>query len=77
MAMRRKRSFTGQSGYVLLTDLAHNLLADFKRHALTDSRFADYGLKRIFRDLLCMPSLLVFEDQKLVRVELPFVSTCK
>jgi hypothetical protein len=26
---RRKRNFTGQQGYILLTDLAHNLLADF------------------------------------------------
>ncbi len=70
MAVRRKRSLVGQKGYILLTDLAHNLLADFKRHALQGSRFEEYGLKRIVRDLLCMPGLLVFEDQKLVRVEL-------
>ena len=70
MAVRRKRSLVGQKGYILLTDLAHNLLADFKRQALQGSRFEEYGLKRIVRDLLCMPGLLVFEDQKLVRVEL-------
>ncbi len=70
MAVRRKRSLVGQKGYILLTDLAHNLLADFERHALQGSRFEEYGLKRIVRDLLCMPGLLVFEDQKLVRVEL-------
>lgn len=70
MAVRRKRSLVGQKGYIFLTDLAHNLLADFKHHALVGSRFEDYGLKRIVRDLLCMPGLLVFDDQKLVRVEL-------
>jgi hypothetical protein len=29
MEARRKHSFLGQKGYILLTDLAHNLLADF------------------------------------------------
>ena len=70
MAVRRKRSLSGQKGYILLTDLAHNLLADFKHHALKGSRFESYGLKRIVRDLLCMPGLLVFDDQKLVRIDL-------
>ena len=49
MAARRKRSLTGQTGYILLTDLAHNLLADFKHHVLRESRFESYGLKRIVR----------------------------
>jgi hypothetical protein len=70
MAIRRKRSLNGQKGYILLTDLAHNLLADFKHHALSGSRFEGYGIKRIVRDLLCMPGMLVFDDQKLVRIEL-------
>lgn len=70
LAIRRKRSLTGQMGYILLTDLAHNLLADFKHHALVGSRFEGYGLKRIIRDLLSMPGVLVFEDKKLVRIEL-------
>ncbi|MCP4360778.1 MAG: hypothetical protein GY796_22450 [Chloroflexi bacterium] len=70
MAVRRKRSLIGQMGYIFLTDLAHNLLADFKRHALPGSRFEGYGLKRIIRDLFCMPGLLVFDNQKLVRIEL-------
>ena len=30
---RRKHSFVGQKGYILLTDLAHNLLADFQHRA--------------------------------------------
>jgi len=55
---RRKRSFTGQKGYILLTDLAHNLLADFAHHGLNRSSFAGFGPKRIVRDLLNMPGLL-------------------
>jgi hypothetical protein len=67
---RRKHSFLGQKGYILLTDLAHNLLADFHHQALVGSRFETYGPKRIVRDLLNMPGLLVFEQGKLARVEL-------
>jgi len=70
LAVRRKRSINGQMGYILLTDLAHNLLADFKRHGLCQSRFEKYGLKRIVRDLLCQPGTLHFESGKLVKVEL-------
>ena len=70
MDARRKHSFLGQKGYILLTDLAHNLLAAFYQRALTGSKFAGYGPKRIVRDLLAIPGKLVFEDQQLVRVEL-------
>jgi hypothetical protein len=67
---RRKHSFLGQKGYILLTDLAHNLLADFYHRALADSPFERFGPKRIVRDLLNMPGRLVFDGPKLVRVEL-------
>lgn len=68
---RRKHSFLGQKGYILLTDLAHNLLANFYHRALAGTRFAGYGPKRIVRDLLAVPGRLVFDhDDQLVRVEL-------
>lgn len=70
MEARRKHSFLGQKGYILLTDLAHNLLADFYHRALMGSKFEGYGLKRIVRDLLAIPGRLIFNDQQLVRVEL-------
>jgi len=63
LAVRRKAAFNGQSAYIWLTDLAHNLLADFKRHALAGSRFEAYGLKRIVRDLLGFPGWLSFDAQ--------------
>ena len=67
---RRKRSFLGQKGYILLTDLAHNLLADFYHRALLGSPFEGYGPKRLVRDLLAMPGRLVFDGNQLARVEL-------
>jgi len=70
MQARRKHSFTGQKGYILLTDLAHDLLADFAHRALLGSKFEAYGLKRIVRDLLAIPGQLVFDNGRLVRVEL-------
>jgi hypothetical protein len=70
LAARRKGSFTGQQGYILLTDLVHNLLADFRHRALRGTRFADYGLKRIVRDLLHIPGRLHFDNQQLKRIEL-------
>jgi hypothetical protein len=70
LTARRKRSFPGQKGYLLLTDLAHNLLADFHQRALVGSRFEGYGPKRIIRDLLQMPGKLTFADGKPVKIEL-------
>lgn len=70
LAARRKRSFTGQEGYILLTDLAHNLLADFHYRALRDTRFATFGQKRIVRDLLNILGRLWFEGQQLKQIEL-------
>ncbi|MBI3941528.1 MAG: hypothetical protein HY326_00815 [Chloroflexi bacterium] len=76
LAARRKHSFLGQKAYVLLTDLAHNLLADFHQRALVGTKFASYGPKRMVRDLLAIlgiaaiPGRLVFMQGQLVRVEL-------
>lgn len=70
MEARRKHNFLGQKGYILLTDLAHNLLADFYHRALVGTRFDEFGLKRIVRDLLAVPGRLFFDDDQLVRVEL-------
>jgi hypothetical protein len=70
MEARRKHNFLGQKGYILLTDLAHNLLADFYHRALVGTRFSEFGPKRIVRDLLAIPGRLVFDGNQLVRVEL-------
>jgi len=69
MEARRKRCFTGQKGYILLTDLAHNLLADFAHHGLTGSPFAGYGPKRIVRDLFNMPGMVTLAQNQ-VQIDL-------
>jgi len=70
LTARRKQRFLAQKGYILLTDLAHNLLADFHHRALVGSRFEGYGPKRIVRDLLRMPGKLTLEDEKIAKIEL-------
>ncbi len=70
LSARRTRSFEAQKAIILLTDLAHNLLSDFRYRALADSRFAPWGLKRIVRDLLAIPGRLYFGDGQLKRIEL-------
>lgn len=70
LSARRKRSFQAQKTLILLTDLAHNLLVDFRFRGLAGSTFENWGLKRIVRDLLQMPGRLVFEGPELKRIEL-------
>lgn len=70
LSARRKQRFAAQKALVLLTDLTHNLLSDFRYRGLVDSPFAQWGLKRIVRDLLAVPGMLYFEAGQLKRIEL-------
>ena len=70
LAARRKRRLPAQKSLVLLTDLAHNLLADFHHTALIGTKFEGFGPKRIVRDLFAIPGKLVFDDSQLKRIEL-------
>jgi hypothetical protein len=70
LSARRKQRFTAQKALVLLTDLTHNLLSDFRYRALANSPFAQWGLKRIVRDLLAVPGRLYVEAGQLKRIEL-------
>ena len=67
---RQKGKFLAQEGVILLTDIAHNLLGNFYRKALEDSRFNGYGNKRIIRELLAIPGKLTFKSGRLQKVEL-------
>ena len=62
---RRKHGFNAHKALVLLTDLTHNLLADFRYRGLANSPFTDWGSKRIVRDLLAIPGRLYFEGGQL------------
>jgi hypothetical protein len=70
LSARRKHALSAQKSLVLLTDLTHNLLADFCHRGLVDSRFAQWGPKRIVRDLLAIPGRLYFANGQLIRIEL-------
>ncbi len=70
LAARRKHGVLAQKALILLTDVAHNLLADFRQRALPDSPFATYAAKRIVRDLLTMEGNLVWAGDQLVRIAL-------
>ena len=70
LSARRKQGFAAQKALVLLTDLTHNLLADFRYRGLVNSPFAHWGSKRIVRDLLAIPGRLHFDAEQLKRIEL-------
>lgn len=70
LSCRRKQGFAAQTALILLTDLVHNLLADFHSRALVNSSFAAWGLKRIVRDLLAIPGRLHFQAGQLERIDL-------
>lgn len=70
LSARRKQGLGAQKALVLLTDLTHNLLADFGYRGLVNSPFVDWGSKRIVRDLLAVPGRLHFEAGQLKRIEL-------
>lgn len=70
LASRRKNRFLAQKALILLTDLAHNLIADFHQKALIGTKFEPFAQKRIVRDLLKIPGYLFFECDQLKRIEL-------
>jgi hypothetical protein len=70
LSARRKHDFLAQKALILLTDVAHNLLTDFRQSALVGSPYADYAAKRIIRDLLSIEGNLVWEGDWLARIEL-------
>jgi len=65
---RQKHSILDKKSFVLLTDIAHNLLADFYRWDIIGSRFEGYGQKCIMSDLITIPGRLIFENGQLVQV---------
>ena len=67
---RRKHKRDAQEVWILLTDLAHNCLSWVARTIFADSPFADFGLLRITRDLLCLPGRVEIENGQLLSVKL-------
>ena len=76
--LRRKHSLAAQAAWILLTDIAHNLLAWLHPWMLNGTAFESFGPQRLVSDLLNIPGQLVFEDERLAKVALwethPFAS---
>lgn len=70
LSSRRKQLLVAQQALILLTDLAHNLLAEFQHIALVSTPFESFAAKRIVRDLLAIDGSLVWDDGELRRIEL-------
>lgn len=70
LEQRRKKHLAAQEMLVLLTDLAHNLLAWSVRWMFPDGPLAHFGPLRFTQDVLCLPGRLYFHQGRLVEVNL-------
>jgi hypothetical protein len=67
---RRKQRLAAQEALVLLTDLAHNLLAWTREWMFRDSPFANAGIYRMVKELLPIPGKVVVEEGHIVKLRL-------
>lgn len=70
MPKRRKKSLTAQEALILLTDVAHNLLAWLHAWMFKDSRFDSFGPQALVNDVLCIPGQVVIKGGRLEMVAL-------
>ena len=67
---RRKKQQPAQEMLILLTDVAHNLLAWTSQWMFPQGRLAKFGTTRLIEDVLCLPGRLLFQNHRLVEVQL-------
>jgi Transposase DDE domain group 1 len=67
---RRKKRLAAQEALVLLTDLAHNLLAWSRGWMFRDSPFAEAGIYRIVKELFPIPGKVTVEEGQIVKLRL-------
>jgi hypothetical protein len=70
LARRRKRCWEAQEAWVILSDLAHNLLLWSKNWMFAGSSFESYGLLRLVQDVFVIPGSMEFKGEKLIKVSL-------
>lgn len=70
MERRRKKHLAAQEALVLLTDLAHNLLAWTPVWMALPAPLTSFGTLRLVEDVLCLPGRLIFSQDRLVEVQL-------
>jgi Transposase DDE domain group 1 len=67
---RRKQRLAAQEALVLLTDLAHNLLAWTRGWLFRNSPFAEAGIYRIVKELFPIPGKVRVEEGQIVKLRL-------
>jgi hypothetical protein len=67
---RRKKQFEAQEALILLTDLAHNILAWSRDFWAAEAKIGDLGIYGIVNKIMMIPGKLTFEDGKLVKARL-------
>lgn len=67
---RRKKSLAAQEALILLTDVAHNLLAWTAHWMFPTGAYAHFGPLRLTQDILALPGRLYFDRDRLVEVHL-------
>jgi hypothetical protein len=70
IGQRRKKSLAAQEALVLLTDLAHNLLAWTGQWMFPNGPLARMRPTQLVEDVLAISGHLIFEEQTLVEVQL-------
>jgi hypothetical protein len=67
---RRKKRLAAQEALILLTDVAHNLLAWVPQWMFPGEPLADFGTTRLVEDVFHLPGRLFFHDERLSEVQL-------
>ena len=67
---RRKKRLAAQEALVLLTDIAHNLLAWAPQWMFPDRPLAAFGATRLIEDVFQLPGRLFFDQNRLAEVQL-------
>lgn len=70
LCKRRKRRAAAQEALVLLTDVAHNTLAWASHWMFPAGPLACLGTTRLIEDVLAIPGHLIFDEERLVEVQL-------
>lgn len=67
---RRKKQLHAQEALMLLTDLAHNILAWTRPFWAVEPMLGDVGIYFIVNEILPIPGKIMFQDQRLAKVRL-------
>lgn len=67
---RRKKHLAAQEALILLTDVAHNLLAWTPQWMFAGEPLAEFGPTRFTQDVLSLPGRLFFDNERLSEVQL-------